>query len=116
MKKEILNEYDVAKDMLKTLREYDSSRNDMIELSNEERKIEEDKFRETVSPRVQFTVFNIYPQDNNAVFGGKFTDLNGLEWQFSLEDDNGIYITGKNLQLTPSVLQTLQRLKNVSGS
>ncbi len=116
-KKDLINEYDLAKEMLNTLRESvnnpleDANNNsDMVELSNEERKIEEDKFRETVSPKVQFTVFNIYPQDNNVVFGGKFINLNGLEWQLTLEEDNGIFLTCDGLQLTPSVLKVLQRL------
>lgn len=112
-----ISEYDLTKQMLNTIREYTNpigsgnvNNNDMIELSSQERSVEEDKFRETVSPKVQFTVFNIYPDDNNVVFGGKFMNLNGLEWQLTLEEDNGIFLNCEGLQLTPQVLNILQKL------
>lgn len=84
---------------------------DTIDPSQEEMNAEYDKFSDVVNPRVQFKVFKIYPKANNVILGGTFQGMSGLEWQFSLEDENGLYITVNNLQVDNDVIQTLQKLK-----
>lgn len=84
---------------------------DVIKLEGSELKDEQDKFRDVIGQRVEFGVFNIYPEANNVVFGGRFQDMGGLEWQFSLEEDDGVYITGSNIKLTTSAVDRLQRLR-----
>ena len=48
---------------------------------------EEKKFRDTVTPRVEFNRFKLYPKAQNVEFSGKFTS-NNLEWFYSLDDTN----------------------------
>lgn len=89
----------------------DEDENDSIQPSQEEITQEEQKFREVVGPRVEFTTFKIYPQADNVVFGGKFQDMDGLEWQFSLEETDGLYITTNNMQVSDDVVTRIQKLK-----
>lgn len=84
---------------------------DSIQPSQEEVAAEQQKFREIVGPRVEFTTFNIYPQAGNVVFGGKFQDMDGLEWQFSLEETDGLYITANNMQVSDDVVTRIQKLR-----
>lgn len=85
--------------------------NDSIQPSQEEIAQEQQKFREVVGPRVEFTTFNIYPQAGNVVFGGKFQDMDGLEWQFTLEETDGLYITVNNMQVSDDVVTRIQKLR-----
>lgn len=70
---------------------------------------EEKKFRDTVTPRVEFNRFKLYPKAQNVEFSGKFTSSN-LEWFYSLDDTNGVYITADLLQLNQSTLEQIQKL------
>jgi len=70
---------------------------------------EEKKFRDTVTPRVEFNRFKLYPKAQNVEFSGKFTS-NNLEWFYSLDDTNGVYITSDLLQLDQSSLEQIQKL------
>lgn len=113
---ENLNEDDVSRSMLKTIREnslYGKDNNDdTIQLSGDELKEEQDKFRELVGTnRVEFTIFNIYPEANNVIFGGKFQNIDGLGFQLSLEGGDGIYVTANNIKLTDEALTILQKLR-----
>lgn len=102
-----------TRSMLNKLREgkmLNENENEVIELEGSELKAEHDKFRDTITSRVEFTVFNIYPDANNVVFGGKFLDMDGAEWQMTLEENNGVYITASNMQLTPDVVDRIQKL------
>lgn len=113
------DDYDSTKNMLTAIREGKSTSgqliteqsNDVIQLEGAERNEEEAKFRDVIGQRVEFTVFNIYPSANNVVFGGKFQDLGGAEWQFSLEEDDGVYLTANNMKLTTDALEKLQKLR-----
>jgi hypothetical protein len=104
-----LNEHDITKSMLNVIRE--GVTNDVIDLTGGELQKQHDLFRDAISPRVDFNVFKIYPNNKNVVFSGKFQDMNGMEFQFSLEDTEGLYINASNLQLTDEVMTRLQRLK-----
>lgn len=85
--------------------------NDVIELSSAERKSEESKFRSTIDNSTKFNVFNVYPKANNVVFGGEIQGMGGLEFQFTLEDTNGFYITANNLQITDEVARNISKMK-----
>jgi len=112
---EKMDGYDYDKKMIEAIQEGalygEEDDNDTIELEGEELKEEQDKFRQTVGSRVEFTVFNLYPEANNVIFGGKFQNLSGMEFQLSLEGDDGIYITTNNMQLTDEAVKTLNRLR-----
>ena len=70
---------------------------------------EEKKFRDTVTPRVKFNKFKLYPQAQNVEFSGEFTD-NRIEWFYSLDDSQGVYITTDLLQLRDDTLKQIQKL------
>jgi hypothetical protein len=114
-----MSDYDYDKLMLETIRSNSPSMkslitendSDTIDLSGQELKSEYDSFRQTVSPRVEFTMFKIYPQTKNVVFGGTFQNMDGMEWQFSLEETDGVIITAKQLTLSSEAISILQKLK-----
>lgn len=113
--KELIDEHDMTKKMLSIVREHkiiteNTPVSEGIDLSGPELKEEQKKFRETISPRVDFSVFKIYPQASNVVFAGKFQDMNGMEWEFTLSETNGIYIKVNNLQLTKEAVVIIQKL------
>jgi hypothetical protein len=70
---------------------------------------EEKKFMDTVTPRVKFNRFKLYPKAQNVEFSGMFTSSN-LEWFYSLDDTNGVYITADLLQLNQTTLEQIQKL------
>ncbi len=83
-----------------------------MELGNEDPealKEEEKKFRDTVTPRVEFNRFKLYPKSQNVEFSGRFTS-NNIEWFYSLDDTNGVYISADLLQLNQTTLQQIQKL------
>lgn len=110
---EPINEHDITKKMLNKIRENSNVQqsNGVIQLSGEERNTEEQKFREIIDASTKFTVFNIYPEANNVVFGGIIQGMGGIEFQMSLEDANGLYITGNNIQITDEVAEKIKKLK-----
>jgi hypothetical protein len=77
---------------------------DPAELTEEER-----KFRESVSPRVKFNRFKLYPKAQNVEFSGVFTD-NNVEWFYSLDDPRGVYITAEMMRLSDEDLKKVQKL------
>ena len=70
---------------------------------------EEKKFRDTVTPRVKFNKFKLYPKAQNVEFSGEFTD-NGIEWYYSLDDSRGVYISADLLQLRDDTLNQIKKL------
>ena len=88
-----------------------SSSNDEEELSPSELSEEQEAFRSTVSPRVEFTGFKVYPKNKNVVFSGKFQNMDGLEWQLTLEDADGLYITANSVQISDDSITILKKLK-----
>jgi hypothetical protein len=118
-----MSEHDVTRKMLdlireserksikknsRLLREVDESKEDK-DLDPTELSEEEKKFRDTVSPRVKFNRFRLYPKAQNVEFSGKFTD-NNVEWFYSLDDTRGVYITADLLQLNDQTLKQIQKL------
>ena len=114
---ENLNEQDMTKKMLNVIRKpiteafNQNQGNDEEDLTSSELSEEQKAFRDTVTPRVEFTGFKVYPKNKNVVFSGKFENMGGLEWQFTLEDADGLYITAKNMPVTNDSLTTLKKLK-----
>ncbi len=59
--------------------EQDQNVQEEKELDPAEYAEEEKKFRDTVTPRVKFNKFKLYPKAQNVEFSGEFTD-NRIEW------------------------------------
>ena len=119
---ENLNEHDITKNMFKTMRDVVRDRNKSVlnensnggdeeDLTSAELSEEQKAFRDTVSPRVNFTGFKVYPKTKNVIFSGKFENMGGLEWQFTLEDADGLYISGDNVPMTADAITTIKKLK-----
>ena len=111
-----INEQDFTRSMLNTIRENSNeittdNRSEEEELTSDELSEEQKSFRDTVSPRVEFSSFKIYPKNKNVVFSGKFETLGGLEWQFTLEDTNGLYITATNVPISEETITIIKKLK-----
>lgn len=123
-----MSEHDVTKKMLDIIREskenkknainesvklkkflFEADNKDDKDLDPTELTEEEKKFRDTVSPRVKFNRFRLYPKAQNVEFSGKFTDSN-IEWFYSLDDTRGVYITADLLQLNDQTLKQIQKL------
>jgi hypothetical protein len=113
---ENINEHDITRKMLSTMRvstltEGYNKKGDEEDLTSSELSEEHQNFRDTVTPRVDFTSFKVYPNNKNVVFSGKFETMNGLEWQFTLEDVNGLYISASNVPISDDTLTTIKKLK-----
>jgi len=81
------------------------------ELTADEQREEENKFKEVVSKLVKFEKLKVYKQ--NVEWGGELV-REKIRWVFSLNENNGCYIsieTEDMLQLTDSVIETLKKLK-----
>jgi len=113
-KKKLLNEV-MAEPSMDTHQDNTDASSDIedgvIELSGEERTAEETKFREIVDASAKFDVFNVYPKANNVVFGGVIQGMGGITFQMTLEDTNGLYISGNNTQITDEVVEKIKKLK-----
>lgn len=106
---------DLTRDMLDKLHEMKGIKflkeefDEKIELKEDELREEEKKFRETVYPRVEFNKFFIYPKASNVEWTGKFTD-SSIEWVYSLDDSNGVYISGDLVRLNDNAMEVLKKL------
>lgn len=106
---------DITREMLDKMYESNTKRiikeefDERIELKEEELKEEEKKFRDTVSPRVEFKKFFIYPKANNVEWAGKFSSSE-MEWVYSLDSTNGVYISGDLIQLDDDSMNILKKL------
>lgn len=87
----------------------DESAGEDRDLDEGELREEEDKFRQTVHNRVKFNKFKLYPASQNVEWGGEFTDSR-MEWNYSLDDSRGVYITSELLQLDDDTLDVIKKL------
>ena len=87
----------------------DESAGEDRDLDMDELKEEEDKFRQTVHNRVKFNKFKLYPASQNVEWGGEFTDSR-MEWNYSLDDSRGVYMTSELLQLDDDTLDVIKKL------
>lgn len=77
----------------------------------EEQRDEENKFKEVVSKLVKFEKIKVFRQ--NVEWSGELV-REKIKWVFSLNENNGCYIsieTEDMLQLTDQVIETLKKLK-----
>lgn len=106
---------DITREMLDKMYEKNTKKiikeefDEKIQLRDDNLKEEEKKFRSTVSPRVEFNDFFIYPKASNVEWSGKFTDSD-VEWVYSLDDSDGVYISGDLLRLNDNMMETLKKL------
>jgi hypothetical protein len=120
------NEYDESRRILEIIRESknhkkdnknktfltEATQPDRILLSQQDPgglKQEETKFREVISPRVKFNEFIIYPKTGNVEWGGEFQDTR-IQWNYSLDDTRGVYISCDLLRLDDSAVNTIKKL------
>ena len=89
--------------------EVDENAGEDRDLDADELKEEEDKFRQTVHNRVKFNKFKLYPTSQNVEWSGEFTDSR-MEWNYSLDDSRGVYITNDLLQLDDDTLEVIKKL------
>lgn len=108
-------EHDETKRILNIIREK-TLVNEQAEPTQDEKDLddaelteEEKKFRQSVSPRVKFNRFKLYPKSQNVEFSGIFTD-NNVEWFYSLDDPRGVYITADMMRLSDDDLKKIQKL------
>ena len=84
---------------------------DFQEITPEEQREEENKFKETVSKLVKFEKMKVYKQ--NVEWSGELV-REKIKWVFSLNENNGCYVSIESqdmLQLTMEVIETLKKLK-----
>lgn len=123
------NEYDESRRMLELIREgmrfkknnnhkkmitEQKSQPDSINVKEEQPDVqsqEEKKFKDVISPRVIFDPLMVYPKTGNVEWGGEFQDSK-LQWFYSLDDTNGIYISCELMRLDDD---TLDRIKKLAG-
>lgn len=111
MKKSQINEHDMTKKMLDVLRKpliKEDVASESMNLTGPELEEEKKRFMEAVSNGANFEVFKVYPDSQNAVFAGNID--NTIEWQFTLSENQGLYITMNNVKLDDTTFQTLQKL------
>lgn len=109
----LMNEHDMTKKMLDTLRENVNEPNadGVIEVSGPERQSAEEEFKQIVEvQRVDFNVYNVYPEAGNVIFGGQMQEFGGMQFQMTLEDTNGLFISANNMVLSDDAVRMLQRL------
>ena len=82
---------------------------DQNALDPTEMKEQERLFRDTVTQRVKFNKMKLYPKAQNVEWSGEFTD-NAVEWFYSLDDTQGVYVTTELLQLREDTMKLLQKL------
>jgi hypothetical protein len=81
------------------------------DITPEEQREEENKFKDTVSKLVKFEKMKVYRQ--NVEWSGQLV-REKIKWVFSLNESNGCYISIESqdmLQLTMEVIETLKKLK-----
>jgi hypothetical protein len=84
---------------------------DFQEITADEQREEENKFKDTVSKLVKFEKMKVYRQ--NVEWSGELV-REKIKWVFSLNENNGCYISIESedmLQLTMEVIETLKKLK-----
>jgi len=84
---------------------------DFQEITPDEQREEENKFKDTVSKLVKFQKMKVYRQ--NVEWSGELV-REKIKWVFSLNENNGCYVSIESedmLQLTMEVIETLKKLK-----
>jgi hypothetical protein len=119
--KETINEHDLTKKMLDTLRGVSLIKeaeegNDVISPSEDDQVYNDEakKIADTVDPRIQITKFKIYPRDRDVQFEGRldsginfFMSTKAMKLSISITDENG---SPKSIFVDKDLLATLQKL------
>jgi hypothetical protein len=121
MDKKIINEHDLTKKMIDTLRgnvlikEADEG-NDVISPTEKDSTYQDEikKISDTVDPRVQIKKFKIYPKDRDVQLDGRldsginfFMSTKAMKLSVSITDDNG---KAKTIFLDKDLIATIQKL------
>lgn len=84
---------------------------DVRELTEPERQMEEKEFKKSVSPQVKFGKFEIYPDAGNIEWRGELL-AERIRWYYSLDDTTGCYVAFDSpLQLRDDTLDTMNKLR-----
>ena len=109
--KDRIDEHDMTKKMLNIIREgMAQSSDDTIDVDKQTFKTDEDSFGSQVTEGFKFNIYKVYPQTNNVVLSGVFTEDN-LEFQLTLSESDGVFINSTNLKLTNNMVDTLHHLQ-----
>lgn len=119
-------EHDLTKKMLKTLNEAKNAKtvgglikeneSDTIDITGPELRDIQANFSEIVPGRGRITSLKVYPAAQNVIMTGEIPDLNGLQFQYTLESGDAVFTTVSNLQLTEDNLKVLQKLRVYYGN
>lgn len=105
---------DYTRQMLGVIRESERLQNahnaDAVQPNDYDYQEEVKKFKTQITSRVEIKTFNVYPNTNNVIFGGTFTDFTGLNFQMSLDEKDGLYINSEALQVTDDVVERITKL------
>jgi hypothetical protein len=120
-RKETINEHDLTKKMLDTIRGINLIKEaeeggDVISPAEGDQVYTDEakKIADTVDPRVQITKFKIYPKDRDVQFEGRLDSginfamsTKAMKLSISITDENG---AAKNIFVDKDLLATLQKL------
>ena len=114
----MINEHDITKNMLSTIRSNGNNLNenrrlneedsDSIQLEGSERDDEVQKIKTAVAPRVKVDDETpiVYPYDDNVVLRGEFEGL-----KFELSTAQGLFITSESLRINDNdIVETIKKL------
>lgn len=110
---DLLNEHDETKRMIDLLRETYTNQEgkDTIEVEGSDLDDAQQELEQQVKKTAKIVSFNIYPQTENAVMTGKIESMDNLQFQFTLEDDDGVYLIANNMQLSSDAVEVIKRLQ-----
>ena len=113
--KKLLQEQKKPRGMWEILREeeveIETTTEEAQEVTSDEQREEENKFKDTVSKLVKFDKIKVYRQ--NVEWSGVLV-RESVKWVYSLNENNGCYITIDNedmLQLTNEVIETFKKIR-----
>ena len=117
----LINEHDKSKEMMKIIKEMQNSGmkqniqtneevGEEIELSSNEIKSEEEGLRQQIDASLKITTYTVYPDNDNVVLEGIIQGMGNLEFQFTLEEEDGLFITSDAVKVNSSFASKIQRL------
>lgn len=110
-----MKQEEIYKGMLKTIRILNENEVNLkqmggIQPNDQDYQEEISKFKSQITPRVDITRFEIYPKTKNVIFGGTFNDISGFNFEFSLEESDGLYINTDAVKLSDDVVTRINKL------
>ena len=83
---------------------------DAIKVTGPDLSDEQDKLTD-IEATAQITSITVYPESNNAVMTGTISGMNDAQFQFTLIENDGCYITANSLQLSKDNVSVLSKLQ-----